>query len=169
KEHTWVSALNCAASSTPTCCSTSRWFPKRNTTTTFNRCATPAAKASSMTPSTATPPRCGMISRTRTRRVDHGGQGRYFTRRDPWPTRRAPDHRTHDRQMDHVHRPQSDRVHVPDHHIPVLHARGPHGPGHPCGTIRTGRADRQERRAVQPAVHDAWHDHAAAVRDAPVC
>ena len=66
-------------------------------------------------------------------------------------------------------RPQDDRVHVPDHVVRVLL----HSPACMALLIRAelfepGHPDRAEQGAVQPALHDARHDHAAALRDAAV-
>ena len=74
----------------------------------------------------------------------------------------------HPRQLDHLHRPQDDRVHVPDRVVHLLLPRRRDGADHPRRAVRAGPADRADQGAVQPAVHHARHDHAADVRDAAV-
>ena len=60
-------------------------------------------------------------------------------------------------------RPQDHRAPVPDHLVRLLPDRRPDGADHAGRAARAGHAVRV-RRAVQPAVHHARHDHAAAVR-----
>ena len=73
------------------------------------------------------------------------------------------------RQVDHLDRPQDDRVPVPDHARSSTSCVG----GVMALVIRAqlfapGLEVVADQRAVQPAVHDARHDHAADVRDAAV-
>ena len=67
----------------------------------------------------------------------------------------------------HHHRPQADRQALPRHVVRVVPDRRPDGAADPLRAGLPGHAGRQ-RRALQPAVHHARHDHAAAVRDAAV-
>ena len=60
--------------------------------------------------------------------------------------------------------PEADRLPVPGHVVRVLHGRRGDGDAHPRGGGPTGAAV-PEHRTVQPAVHHARHDHAAALRN----
>jgi hypothetical protein len=70
----------------------------------------------------------------------------------------------HRRQVDDDHRPQGHRQPVLHHLVRVVHPRRDHGAAHPGGAVRAGPAGRRQPRPVQPAVHHARHDHAAALR-----
>ena len=91
----------------------------------------------------------GRYRRTHQRRGDRGAAGPH----------QGPD----GRQVADDDRPQADRSPLPDHVVRVLPRRRRDGADHPR---RAGpaRAAVRERRGLQPAVHDARHDHAAAVR-----
>ena len=83
------------------------------------------------------------------------------------PTRRAQGQ--HPRQVDHLHRPQDHRVPLPDHRRSSSSARRRDGADHPRRSCSSPACEIvPTQRAVQPAVHDARHDHAADVRDAAV-
>ncbi len=64
-------------------------------------------------------------------------------------------------------RPQGDRQPLPRHVVLLVPHRRPDGD---ADALRAGlpRPAGRQRRALQPAVHDARHDHAAALRDAAV-
>ena len=72
------------------------------------------------------------------------------------------------RQVDHHDRPQGHRQPLLHHLVRLVHARRHHGAAHPRRARQPRAAGRRQPRAVQPAVHDARHDHAAALRDAAV-
>ena len=67
----------------------------------------------------------------------------------------------------HHHRPQADRQALPRHVVRVVPDRRPDGHDHAL-RARVPRPAGRQRGALQPALHDARHDHAAAVRDAAV-
>src|SRR5699024_7736283 len=66
------------------------------------------------------------------------------------------------------HRSQADRHDVHGYGVRVLRARRPARPRHPLRAVGAGAAGGGLQGPVQPAVHDARHDHAADVRHAAV-
>ena len=110
-----------------TCSSRSRSSRRRSTTPTSRACATPATRAGSA-PSTTRTATCRALTaarRTRTRANEHRDRDPADPDADTDAHLRGAVRRAqgqHPRQVDHHHRPQDDRVPLPDHLVRLLPA-----------------------------------------------
>jgi cytochrome c oxidase subunit 1 len=126
-------------------------------------CRTPARSANRPAPATATTSRA-----TRRRWRDRSERHhRHPGHRCPCDDRAQAEPDRHVAMTYLTDRPQGHRQDVPRHVVRVLPPRRRPGPDHQGGAGPAGQPAGR-RGDLQPAVHDARHDHAAAVRDTAV-